>query len=63
MNVILKYQQKDSTEQQDYLYSVDFQVNSNALTLGFGGIINLNFYNIIIVLSTIDDEQFNLHSV
>ena len=50
------------TEQQDYLYSVCFQVNSDALQ-EIWGIINLNFYNIIIVLSTIDDEQFNLHSI
>ena len=62
MKVVLRYQKEIQTEQQDYLYSVCFQVNSNALD-EIWGIINLNFYNIIIVLSTIDDEQFNLHSI
>ena len=62
MNVVLRYQKEIQTEQQDYLYSVCFQVNSDALQ-EIWGIINLNFYNIIIVLSTIDDEQFNLHSI
>ena len=35
MNVVLRYQKEIQTEQQDYLYSVCFQVNSNALTHGW----------------------------